>query len=219
MYCSQKPQSEDRSQTGRATTRRWIPALALLGSSLAGIAGAAEINLVEVERSGQMYRLHSDITLRAPLERVRVVLSRYERIPRLDPDIREVTILGPNANGGVRMRLVSSQCLGVICKRVRWTQDVRTLPSGDILAEMVPSDGDIQAGWVRYRTVHDDHQTRLIVDAEIDASSIPLPGVLLDPLMQRRLENEALETARLVELAASRPNTRSMTTLPPAGST
>lgn len=166
-------------------------------------AGAAEANAFHIARSGDTFRLHSDITLGAPLERVRAVLSQYERIPRLDPDITDVTMMGANGNGSVRMRLVSSNCLVFVCIRYRWTQDVRTLPSGDIVAEIVPVAGDIQSGWVRYQTVHDGPHTRLIVDAEIDASSLPLPAALFEPWMHRRLESEAMETAHLVERAAN----------------
>ena len=76
------------------------------------------------------------------------------------------------------------------------------LPSGDIFAEIVPDGGDIGAGWVRYRTVREGTRTRLIVDADIDASGVPLPAALAESWMQARLQDEALETARLVEHAA-----------------
>ena len=194
-----------RTADSQPVVGRLVGALATLITMTASTVSvsAAEVNAFDVVRSGNTYRLHSDITLGAPLKRVRAVLSQYERIPRLDPDITDVTMMGANADGSVRMRLVSSHCLAFVCVRYRWTQDVRTLPSGDIFSEIVPIAGDIQAGWVRYRTVHDGPQTRLIVDAEIDASGLPLPGALIEPWMQRRLDDEALETARLVERAAN----------------
>ena len=191
--------------TGRTAWKRtfgvtFVCALAVLASTAA--VGATEIRAFQVTRNGEMYRLHSDITLQADAERVRAVLARYERIPQLDPDITEVTMLGANTDGSVRMRLAGSQCVLIFCVRYRWTQDVRTLPSGDIFAEIVPDGGDIGAGWVRYRTVREGARTRLIVDADIDASGVPLPAALAESWMQARLQDEALETARLVEHAA-----------------
>lgn len=191
--------------TGRTAWMRtfmgaFICTLGVLAYTVA--AGATEIRAFEVTRDGEMYRLHSDIALQADAERVRAVLARYERIPQLDPDITEVTMLGANTDGSVRMRLAGSQCVLIFCVRYRWTQDVRTLPSGDIFAEIVPDGGDIGAGWVRYRTVREGTRTRLIVDADIDASGVPLPAALAESWMQARLQDEALETARLVERAA-----------------
>jgi len=172
-----------------------------LGTPAAG--SAAELKAFEVTRNGARYRMHSDIALLADIESVRSVLSRYESIARIDPDISEVTMLGANDDGSVRMRLASSHCVGFVCLKYRWTQDVRTLPSGAILARMVPGAGDIESGWVRYQTIRYGSKTRLVVDAEIDASGIPLPASLIGPWMQRRLEKEAIETARLVERAAA----------------
>lgn len=194
-----------RPRGTRARRVFYAPAATLLlacAMTLAEPAQTAEVRAFEMVRSGETYRLHSDIALNADFERVRAVLARYERIPQLDPDITEVTMIGANANGSVRMRLAAHQCM-LFCIRYRWTQDVRTLPSGDILAVVVPGDGDIRAGWVRYRTVRDGDLTRLIVDADVDASSLPLPTPLVAPWLQARLKDEALETARLVEKAAS----------------
>ena len=194
-----------RRRAGDKPSARSLCALLglLVGITTSTTAGAVTVNAFDIARSGDTFRLHSDITLRAPLERVRAVLSQYERIPRIDPDITEVTMMGVNANGSVRMRLASSHCFLFACLRYRWTQDVRTLPSGDIVAEIVPVPGEAQSGWVRYRTVRAGEHTRLVVDAEIDASGLPLPGALIGPWMQRRLDDEARETGYLVEGAAN----------------
>lgn len=189
----------------RSGTRHLASAVLLLvmgALATAGPARSAEVRSFDISRNGQTYRLHSDIALSAHPARVREVLSRYERIPQLDPDITEVTLLGHTANGSIRMRLAASQCLVLLCVRYRWTQDVRTLPSGDILAVIVPGDGDIQSGWIRYGAVPDGDRTRLLVDADVDASGIPLPAYLAAPWLQARLRDEALETAQLVERAA-----------------
>ena len=195
-----RPSSDGRQRNARFAPATW---LVLLGTvAWAAPAKPAEVRAFEMLRNGGMYRLHYDIALSADLDRVRAVLERYDRIPRLDPDIEQVTMLGANANGSVRMRLAASQCLLVFCVRYRWTQDVHTLPSGNILAVVVPGEGDIHAGWVLYRTVREGDNTRLIVDADVDASGIPLPASLAAAWMRDRLRDEALETARLVEQAA-----------------
>lgn len=181
---------------------RPVIALMLAVASLPTPLDATEVNAIHTSQNGDTFRLHSDISLGASLAHVREVLSRYDSIPRLDPDITEVTMLGANANGSMRMSLATSQCLAFICMRYRWTQDVRTLDSGEILAEIVPGHGDINTGWMRYRAVRDGSHTRLIVDAEIDTSGVALPAGLIAPWIQGRLEDEALETAHLVERAA-----------------
>lgn len=168
-----------------------------------GRVDAVQVRAFELVRAGETYRLHSDITLDADPSRVRSVLGRYEHIPELDPDITEVTMLGVNDDGSVRMRLATYQCVAIVCAHYRWTQDVLTLPSGDVVAEVVAGRGDIRAGRVRYRAVPHGDGARLVVDADIDVSGLPLPASLLAPWMHASLRDEALETARLVERAAN----------------
>lgn len=204
MVASRRLEAAVVTRRAAAGGRAACTGLLLLGASaLINPVAAIEVRAFQVARDGERYHLHSDMVVRASLERVNRILHRFDQIPSLDPDISEVTVLGTNPDGSVRMRLAARQCFLWICIPYGWTQDVSLLPSGDIYARMVAGGGDIESGWIRYRTEARENGTRLVVDAEIDASGIVFPAALIEPLMQARLRDEALETARLVEQAAN----------------
>ena len=162
---------------------------------------AVEVNTLEISREGKVYRVHSDTFLNAPRVQVQALLAQYDRIPRLDPDISEVALLGVTADGSTRMRLASRQCVLLICFRYRWVQDVSTTKIGDILARFVAGGGNLTQGWMRYRTLASGDGTRLIVLAQLAAPDLPLPASLTGHFMRKKLLTEARETALLIERA------------------
>lgn len=148
-----------------------------------------------------MYRVHSDTFLNAPRVQVQALLKQYDRIPRLDPDIYDVELLGLTSDGSTRMRLASRQCVLIMCFRYRWVQDVSTTKNGDILARFVPGGGNLTQGWMRYRTLASGDGTRLIVLAQLSAPNLPMPVSLTGHFIRKKLLTEARETALLIERA------------------
>jgi uncharacterized protein YndB with AHSA1/START domain len=88
---------------GREATRRFVVALAfLLGvASAVGAAAAGEEPRVEVAEQSGTYRLSATFTVPQPATTVFEVLTAYEQIPQIMPDVRTSTVLEKNADGAV----------------------------------------------------------------------------------------------------------------------
>jgi len=179
--------------------------LALLCVHCPGLVEAGEVAEATVEHDRGRFTLHTDVLIEAPAARTRAVLTQFEKLPRVNPGIQSVKILGHTPDGQVRMRVRSRVCVMVMCMAYNWVQRVDMLPSGDIVTHFDPAASDFRQGWVRYRFVPEGQQTRLIMDADL-TPDFWFPPVLGPWVIKNKLREEALETALSVERLARRDN-------------
>jgi hypothetical protein len=167
-------------------------------TSFTNLAQGEAVTQTSVEYNHGHFTLHANMVIRAPINRVRAVLIRFENLPKINSGIKTVEILDHDDDASIRMRIASEICLLFICRSYRWVQDARLLPSGDIMTRMDPSLSDFQKGWVRYRLRDENQHTRLLMDAELvpDFWFPPIVGALL---IKRKLQHEALDTALGIE--------------------
>lgn len=185
-----------------ARETRSVPWLLLLGCiCLSADAHGAQVLTTSVSLLDGRYFLHSEALIRAPVSAVRTLLTDYENLPRLNPNLKRVEILERLPDGGVRMRVVSDFCILALCLSFHWIQNVRTLPGGDIVMTIVPDRGDFREGGGRWRLLADDGGTRLIFDVDL-VPNFWIPSVLGPWLMKRKLAEETYETARGLERMA-----------------
>jgi hypothetical protein len=182
---------------GEARSGPWAGLLLFCCGLPVDLHGAQVVSTSVELREGR-YLLHSEALIQAPVSVVRNLLTDYENLPRLNPDLKQVTLLERLPDGGVRMRVLSDFCILALCLSFHWIQDVRILPSGDIVMTIVPDRGDFREGGGRWRLFVDDGGTRLIFDVDL-VPNFWIPPVLGPWLMKRKLAEETYETAQGLE--------------------
>lgn len=158
----------------------------------------AEVVHTAVERRGEQLIMRSETLIQASVDRVRAVLTDFKNLPQVNPGLKEVNILKRAHNGTVRMRVISQVCILGICLELNWIQEVHTLPNGDIVADIVPDQGDFRKGTARWRLLPEGGSTRLLFQADL-TPNFWFPPLIGPWLIKRKLSNEALETARGIE--------------------
>lgn len=144
---------------------------------------------------------HSEVLVQLPPSRVRIILTDFENLAQINESLKRVHILGHGDNDGVRMRAITRICILFICRNFTWIQEVRTLPSGDIVA--VIEEGDFREGRVRWRLLSENGHTRLLFNADL-VPDFWFPPIIGPWLIKRKLQDEALETAQGIERVAAR---------------
>ncbi len=181
--------------TGRSA---WL-LLVTIGLSLA--TQSAELQNISVINQQGRYLVHSESFVQAPVSKVRALLTNYENLPRVNPDIKRVELLKHLDDDGIRMSVNSDFCILAVCLHFNWVQDVRLLPDGSIAMTIVPNQGDLRQGNGRWRLLSDDGGTRLIFDVDL-TPNFWLPPVFGSWLMKHKLSEEVLDTAHGLERMA-----------------
>lgn len=171
--------------------------LLLVWSYLPLAAQSAQVLNASVIQQQGRFIMHSETFVRAPVSKVRTLLTDYEHLPRVNRDLKKVEVL-ERLNGGVRMGVTSDFCILTICLNFVWVQDVETLPDGDIAMAIVPNQGDFRQGSGRWRLLSDNGGTRLIFDVDL-IPNFWIPPVFGPWVMKRKLADEAFETAQGLE--------------------
>ncbi len=180
-----------------------VPALLLTwGATLSLPAVAGKVINAKIEHHDGHFSAYTELLIYVSEPRVRAILTRYENLPRVNPGIQAVRILRRGPGDQVRMKVDASGCILFVCLDYSWVQDARTLPSGDILTVMDPTQSDFHQGRVLYRMVPRDDYTELTMDAEV-VPSFWFPPLIGPWLIKQKLRNEALETADAIEQIAA----------------
>jgi len=192
--------------------------LAALVLAAAGASSSLAATLIDsqVEHHNSRYTVHSEVRIELPMARVRQILTQFEALARLNRGIKEVRVLERAGPDQVRMAVVSEVCILVGCLDYSWVQDVRLLPSGDILAVIDPGESDFEAGWARWRLRADQGGTRLIFDAKV-VPRFWIPPLVGPWLLERRLGTQALATALGVESVSQDEDAESASQSAPTG--
>lgn len=146
--------------------------------------------------------LRSEILVHVPARQVRAILTDYENLPNLSKDLKRVEVLEHFDDGRVRMRAESEICILAMCLDFAWVQDTEVLPNGDIVVNILPSQGDFRRGNGRWRLLENNGNTRLIFDIDL-TPAFWLPPVLGPWFIKRKLFNEVFETSLGLEREAA----------------
>lgn len=189
----------------RRATWRGLGLALLLGGPLPETAGGAEVLNTSAVREENRFILHAETFVRVSVPEVRRVFTDYRNLPRLNPDIKRVEVLERRDDGAVRLGVASDFCILAVCLNFAWVQEVRVRPDGDIGITLLPDEGDFREGHGRWRLRPDGEGTRLIFDIDL-TPNFWIPPLFGSWLMQRKLAEEALETASGLErIAGPRP--------------
>lgn len=180
----------------------WLVLLALNWAA-PGLGWSAGVERIEVEHHRGRFTLHAAVLLDVEPGRVRAILRQFDNLPRLTPSIQRVEVLDdPGGRAPVWLRLDAANCVLWFCLDYHWVQQVVFAANGDILTRFDPARSDFHHGRVHYQIEAVAQGSRLITDAELEPA-FWLPPLVGPALVRRRLEREALATARRIEMLAA----------------
>lgn len=154
-------------------------------------AGAFELLAVESRHEGEEYVLRIEARFTAGTEAVMAVLTDYERIHELHPDLLESRSLGLVAPGVEEVYLRSEACVLLFCREMQRVEHIR-VEDHALHAVDVPRRGSFRSGATSWRFTADgsgtllEYQTRFVPAFE----PVPVvgPGLLLDAVEQMTRE-------------------------------
>lgn len=157
-------------------------ALVLVG----GVAGAANIERLELVRDGGTYRLDATFVLAAQPATAWRVLTDYEGLPALNPSIKEIRVLG--RDGPTRHRLYARirLCAYVFCRTLDHVQWMTQRREGLLEAEIDPADSDFEYGAARWEL------TPAVPGSRLDLAIAVRPRFWVPPVLGPWLIREAL---------------------------
>jgi len=176
----------------------------LIALLVAESAGAATILGADVHHQGQRYDVIFDFRVDAEAQRVRRLLTDYNRKPLAD-SVRELRLLERRPDGSQRVRVVLRVCVLFICQTMTKIADMRELPNGDLLSVGDPAQGDFDLIRERWSFTSEGNATRVRYQSEL----IPrffVPPLIGPWLLKSRLLSELETTAERIERYAQQPH-------------
>ena len=142
---------------------------------------------IEVDERAGVYRIEADIIIKAPTDSVRKVLSDYDHVERLNASILESEVISRNNDGSVTVRTIVKGCAAYYCHEFKRVDVIRTLPSGDIQAELVPESSQFISGTTQWSINVEGEDTRIIYFTQVE------PDFYIPPVVGKFLIKKAIK--------------------------
>lgn len=162
---------------------------------------ANELAEVEVTEDEGVYYIKASAVLNAPADYVRNVLTDYAHIYRLNPSIIESEVLASSDKNSSRVRTKVIGCIASFCEELERVEEVRTLASGDIQAEIVPESGQFKSGITLWKIQSMGEHARLTYHAEMEPGFF-IPPIIGSYLVKARLRDEITTSFTTLEKIA-----------------
>lgn len=164
------------------------------------IAGGAEVERFELDRSGEHYSVRVTAAVAAPFEAVWGVVTDYGHLKRLSPAILEGEVLAADGQD-TRVRSLTHLCALIFCKDVRQVQRIRQQGRGAFEASTEPEGSDLRYGQARWRLTPAAQGTDIRIQFDLEPAFWIPP--LVGPLaIQMALREETLGLVQGIERAA-----------------
>jgi len=172
--------------------------LLLAGISMTVITHASEAVETNVTHDAGVYTLTLDAGIDAPLNNVRDMLTAYDHLERVNPAVKESSVMytfGPRSH---RVYTRIEACVAFFCKRLLQVWDVKETPGGDIMATIVPEASNFKSGHAYWILREVNGKTRLHFTTVIEPS-FWVPPLIGPWLIRNTLRREALESIENLE--------------------
>jgi ribosome-associated toxin RatA of RatAB toxin-antitoxin module len=187
--------------------KSWIFFLwsALVLSSIALQAHAAQVRDVDVARQGQAFVITMRLMMDAPPPAVFRALQDYAAMARFNPDLRSVRVAPTTVPRQVRLFTTIHTCVLVFCKTMHQEEimTVNATADGGVLdAELVS--GDFKAGHGHW-LVRPCRTSRSLTCVDIRIELVPafwVPPLIGPWVMRRKMDEEARRTSAGLERTA-----------------
>ncbi len=158
-------------------------------------AAAAEILRLDIVRHGTVYELALDARLATPVSRVMALITDYEHLSEINPDLREVEVLRPGPP--TRVRMLSEACFWLFCYRLTHVEDFSRLPDG-LEAVIVPELSEFRSGRVSWHVHAEGTGTRIYMHARLEPDFL-VPPVIGPVMIRSGLRRMAGQTVTALE--------------------
>lgn len=162
---------------------------------------AGEVMDVAVQRFDRRYVVEIDTRFDVPAERLRVLLTDYAHLDRINDSIRRSEVIETLSPQHHSVLTEAEVCVALFCKHIVQVQDVSVLPEGSILATVRPTRSDFSYGVARWDFWESAGGTRMRFRSEIEPA-FWVPPLIGPWLIQRALHAEALKSVANLERLA-----------------
>jgi hypothetical protein len=149
---------------------------------------AGDGNDVEVTELGGVYQINASVVINAEAEYVHQVLVDFVHIYRLNPSIIESEVLPVDEPGTARVRTRVLGCAGYFCQELERVEKVRELPSGDLIADVVPEKSDFRSGRTVWHIDALGERTRIVYDSKLE------PDFFIPPVIGKFMAKKSIHT-------------------------
>lgn len=147
--------------------RGWVVSVCLF-MILAGNANAAEVVRATVEQNGDIYSTRFEISLNAPAESVRRVLTDVDQLVALLPDVKEYMVKHKVSSNKADVQLVMRTCVLALCKEFTQKERFYIGKDGQLKGQFIPVGSDFVTGQSSYKIIADKNGTRIQFNASMN---------------------------------------------------
>ena len=136
---------------------------------------------IEIIEQNGIYQIKVVANIDASASHVRHVLTDFQHIYRLNPSIIESDVVERHDDESVSVRTKVIGCAAYFCEELERVERVRVLPSGDLLAEIVPEQSQFKSGQTLWsiKSLGDQCEVSYSSDIEPDIFIPPVVGKFL----------------------------------------
>jgi hypothetical protein len=177
-----------------------------LGALLLTCSGSAlaldDSHNVEVTEQGGVYRIKAAFVIDARAEYAQQVLSDFVHIYRLNPSIIESEVLATNDTQSTHVRTRILGCAGYSCQELERVEKVSQMPSGDLVAEVVPEKSEFKSGRTLWHIEALGERSRIVYESEMEPDFY-IPPVVGKFMAKKSIRSEITTSFRHLEKIAN----------------
>lgn len=179
-----------------------ITALAFGGALLlpAGSAFGFELVAATTNRDGGEYRVRIEAVFKVSPDKLLAVLTDYDRIHELHPNITESRSLGPVGPATEEVYSRFDVCVLLFCRTIHRVEHIR-MDGGSLFARDIPGRGSFSSGRTEWRFTPQGSGARLHYEARFVPAFMIAP-ILGPAVLARSAEQMALATMTAAERRA-----------------
>ena len=163
---------------------------------------AAELSSSAFQFVGKTYSYQFTVTIEAPLEATRAVVTDYDNIKQINDDVLDSRVLATYDDGSLKRKLWLEQCLLIFCFDLFFIEMVVENGPNEIVTTIIPEESNFKRGVATWTLqALSDTRTQITVSAEQEPD-FWIPPVIGPALMKRVFKKEIQETVNKIEHAA-----------------
>ena len=185
--------------------RGWVISTCLF-IALVSHASAAEVVRVQVDQNGDIYTTQFEISLNAPADSVRRVLTDIDQLIALLPDVKEYMVKRQTNSNKADVQLVMRTCVLSLCKEFTQKEHFDIGKDGQLKGRFIPVGSDFVTGQSAYQVIEDKNGTRIQFNASMNPKFwVPLGETVLTYCLTNYAQKLAYAIDQHVSMQAKAP--------------
>ena len=150
---------------------------------------------IEIAENSGAYHIKVVAVIAAPAQFVRKVLTDYKHIYRLNPSIIESEVLGRGDDDSAMVRTRVIGCAAYFCEELERVEKVQLLPSGNIVAEIVPEKSQFKSGITYWQIKGFGDRCEVTYNANLE------PDIYIPPVVGKFLVKKSIREEMQISFA------------------